>query len=107
MSDIEVIKEMINNTIITPRQKEALQNILEENEDLQNDYDSLDESYTELENEIYDLNRQIDELEFLELDNTTSILDIGLFKDKLELYGFASDDLMNFIDDYMKLYNKE
>jgi hypothetical protein len=35
------------------------------------------------------------------------ILDIDLFKDKLELYGFASDALMNFIDDYMRLYNKE
>lgn len=100
MSDVEVIKEMINNTIITPRQKEALENILEENEDLSNDYDDLSEEYD-------DLNRQLDELEYLQADNTTMILDLKLFKDKLELYGFANENLMNFIDDYMKLYNKE
>lgn len=107
MSDIEVIQDMINNTIITPRQKEALQNILEEHEDLQNDYDSLDESYKELEDEIDDLNTQMDELEYLELDNTTSILDLELFKEKLEFYDLKTDKLFDFIDLYMKLYNKE
>jgi predicted patatin/cPLA2 family phospholipase len=57
MSDIEVIKDMIENTIITPRQKEALETILEEYEDLHTDYDNLEDDYRELEDEIEDLNR--------------------------------------------------
>lgn len=36
-----------------------------------------------------------------------SILDLELFKNKLELYGLKSEELWNFIDDYMRLYNKE
>lgn len=107
MSDIEVIQDMINNTIITSRQKEALQNILEEHEDLQNDYDTLEIEYRDLQENFYNLEDDNDDYKAQLESLKSGILDIELFKSKLELYGFASDALVNFIDDYLKLYNKE
>jgi chromosome segregation ATPase len=75
--------------------------------DLQDEFNDLADCYGELEEDNGNLQEQLDELEYSKPDDTTMILDIDLFKDKLELYDLKSEELWNFIDDYMKLYNKE
>lgn len=75
--------------------------------DLQNDYDNLDEDYGDLEKDNWDLQSDIDTLQGEILSLKSGILDIDLFKEKLELYGFKTKELWNFLDLYMKLYNKE
>ena len=75
----------------------------QEYEDLQNDYDNLDESYGELEDENWDLQEQIDELNSYDYEN---LVDMDYLKEKLEFYGFKTEELWNFLGDYMRLYNK-
>ncbi len=61
---------------------------------------------------LYDVYSQIDDIlcdidNQEEIDTSNTILDLQLFKEKLELYDLSSEELLNFIDDYMRLYNKE
>lgn len=61
----------------------------------------LYEAYYQLDDILYDIDNQE------ELDTNNTILDLQLFKEKLEFYDLKSDELWDFIDLYMKLYNKE
>lgn len=44
-------------------------------------------------------------IEIENFDNSNTILDLDKFKEKLHLYDLATEELLNFIDTYMKLYN--
>ena len=45
------------------------------------------------------------EVDKMNIDNT--ILDLKLFKEQLESHNLLTDELADFIDYYMKFYNKE
>lgn len=75
--------------------------------ELQKEHDYLQQEYDDLDFAYDDLQNSIEEAGDFELaDNTTMIINLNLFKEKLELYDLKSDKLFNFIDLYMKLYNK-
>lgn len=76
-------------------------------DDLNYAYDDLNYAYGDLESELCDISEQNDCLSY-EISKLTqnSIIDLELFKDKLELYDLKSDRLWEFIDDYMRLYNR-
>lgn len=103
--------QMLTDSEIKKLNKSELQKYIkdlqEEYVDLENRYNDLDDCYAELEDNNSDLLDQIEELEYSQLDSETMILDIELFKETTRLYGLYSEDLFNFIDDYMRLYNKE
>lgn len=80
-------------------------------------YSELQQEYIDLQNENESLNDYVSELEY-SIDNSdlgiadlvdvnNVILDLELFKEKLEFYDLKTDKLFDFIDLYMKLYNKE
>lgn len=62
----------------------------------------LENMYSNIDDMLYD----IDNLDF-KMDSNNMILDLQLFKDKLHLYDLDTEELLNFIDLYMRLYNKE
>ena len=80
-------------------------------------YSELQQEYIDLQNENESLNDYVSELEYSNdnsdldiadlVDVNNVILDLELFKEKLEFYDLKSDKLFDFIDLYMKLYNKE
>lgn len=80
--------------------------IIEKFIDLQNDYDNLDDDYGELEDKADDLQMEVDSLEAQIEDLKSGILDIDLFKEKLEFYGLYTEEMKKFLDLYLKLYNK-
>ena len=87
--------------------RESMKVLTEAYTDLEGQYNDLDSCYAELENENYKMSNRIKELKENQPDDQSMILDVELFKEKLNLYGLSSVDLFNFIDDYMRLYNKE
>lgn len=98
------MRKMFSKNDLNNLKKEDLINayveLQQDYEDLQQEYDDLDFAYGDLEN-------SIEEVKDVELvDNTTMIINLDLFKEKLELYSLKSDKLFDFIDLYMKLYNK-
>lgn len=80
-------------------------------------YSELQQEYIDLQNENESLNDYVSELEYSNdnsdlgiadlVDINNVILDLELFKEKLEFYDLKTDKLFDFIDLYMKLYNKE
>lgn len=80
-------------------------------------YYELQQEYIDLQNENESLNDYVSELEYSNdnndldiadlVDVNNVILDLELFKEKLEFYDLKTDKLFDFIDLYMKLYNKE
>lgn len=80
-------------------------------------YSELQQEYIDLQNENESLNDYVAELEYSNdnsdlgiadlVDVNNVILDLELFKEKLEFYDLKTDKLFDFIDLYMKLYNKE
>ena len=80
-------------------------------------YLELQQEYIDLQNENESLNDYVSELEYSNdnsdlsiadlVDVNNVILDLELFKEKLEFYDLKTDKLFDFIDLYMKLYNKE
>ena len=86
-------------------QKLSKEEIIEKYEDLQDEYNSLDDAYSELEDDNYSMQEQIDDLEG-QIENIEDLVDMEYLKEKLELYGFKTEALWNFLDDYMRLYNK-
>lgn len=73
--------------------------------ELEDDYENLESENENLQDELDLISEEISDTHIA--DNSTMILDINLFKEKLELYDLKSDKLFDFIDLYMKLYNKE
>lgn len=75
--------------------------------DLQNENESLNDYVSELEYslEYSNDNSDLDIVDLVDVNNV--ILDLELFKEKLEFYDLKTDKLFDFIDLYMKLYNKE
>lgn len=76
-----------------------------EYEELEQQYNNLDDEYRELEDENYDLQTEVDNLEG-QIGCIEDLVDMDYLKEKLELYGFKTEELWNFLDDYMRLYNK-
>jgi peptidoglycan hydrolase CwlO-like protein len=71
----------------------------EEVESLQNELDGENEAYTELENKNWELNNMIYKGE--------CAVDMNDFKHRLKIDELMTDELSDFIDNYMKFYNKE
>lgn len=73
--------------------------------ELEQQYNDLDADYGELETNNFDMQVKIEELEG-EIGCIEDLVDMDYLKEKLELYGFKTEELWNFLDDYMRLYNK-
>ena len=86
-------------------QKLSKEELIKKYEDLQADYNNLEYDYGDLETANWDMESEIEELEG-QLVCIEDLVDIDCLKEKLELYGFKTDELWNFLDTYMKLYNK-
>ena len=67
-------------------------------ESLQDDLDSLNEAYSELEAINYKLSNKM---------NTNSIYDLEDFIFRLKVDGLYTDELGKFIEDYMRFYNRK
>ena len=67
-------------------------------ESLQDDLDSLNEAYTELEEINYKLSNKMD---------TNSIYDLEDFIFRLKVDDLYTDELEKFIEDYMRFYNRK
>lgn len=72
---------------------------------------SIENVIEEINNLVWQIDNRTDEIKELinnisEYQDKTSITDIALFKEKLHLYNLDSEELLNFIDLYMKIYNK-
>lgn len=67
-------------------------------ESLQDDLDSLNEYVTELENENYELSNNKN-------PKSNCILDVERFRSRLALEGLYTQDLEQFIDEYLLWYN--
>ena len=67
-------------------------------ESLQDDLDSLNEAYTELEEINYKLSNKM---------NTNSIYDLEDFIFRLKVDDLYTDELGKFIEDYMRFYNRK
>jgi len=76
-----------------------------EYKDLEDTYNNLDDSYEELERDNWNLWDEIDSLQ-AQVEYNEDLVDMDYLKEKLELYGFKTDALWEFLDDYMRLYNK-
>ena len=70
----------------------------EEAESLQDDLDSLNEAYSELEAINYKLSNKMD---------TNSIYDLEDFIFRLKIDNLYSNELGKFIEDYKRFYNKK
>ena len=78
--------------------------------ELSNEYDELDSQYndlndyaTEQENAAYDYMKEIEKLKKYNKEKT--IIDIDNMIKKLKLYNLYSEELQVFFDEYMKFYN--
>ena len=67
-------------------------------ESLQDDLDSLNEAYSELEETNYKLSNKMD---------TNSIYDLDDFIFRLKIENLYSSELEKFIEDYKRFYNKK
>ena len=67
-------------------------------ESLQDDLDSLNEAYSELEAINYKLSNKM---------NTNSIYDLEDFIFRLKVDDLYTDELGKFIEDYMRFYNRK
>lgn len=67
-------------------------------ESLQDELDSLNEAYSELEEENYKLSNNID---------INSIYDLNYFIFRLKIDNLYSTELEKFIEDYKRFYNKK
>ena len=67
-------------------------------ESLQNDLDSLNEAYSELEEINYKLSNNMD---------INSIYDLDYFIFRLKIDNLYSTELEKFIEDYMRFYNRK
>ena len=101
--------KIYNGNEIDNMSKEALQKALDEIQkeylDLEDQYSNLDDDYSELEDENYGLQTEIDNLN-AQVEYIQELVDIEDLKEKLEFYGLKSEELWNFLDNYMRLYNK-
>lgn len=76
----------------------------EDYKELQGEYENLQEDNDYLNEEKYDLEDEIENLEGqIELYN--DLVDMNYLKEKLEFYGFKTEELWDFLDLYMKWYN--
>ena len=69
-----------------------------ENERLQDELDKLSDCYTEMEDQWADAINK--------LNDTSTIIDVGWFKYRLQLDGLLTPQLESFIEDYLKYYNE-
>lgn len=67
-------------------------------ESLQDDLDSLNEAYVELEEQNYKLSNNMD---------INSIYDLDYFIFRLKINNLYSTELEKFIEDYMRFYNRK
>jgi regulator of replication initiation timing len=85
----------MTKTELEQRVKELEEEVESLNDELNGEY----EAYTELENENYELTRR--------LETGGSVVNMNDFKYRLKIDGLMTDELNEFIDNYMKFYNKE
>ena len=90
------------NLLTKEQLKEALERLQTEYEFLDNQYSDLDDSYAELEDENYKLQTFADNI-----DKENAILDVKDFIEKLDDNKLLTEELKNYIEYYMKFFNRE
>lgn len=89
-------------------EKLSKEQLIEKYKELEQQYNDIDFEYGNMENDLADMQERNDLLEWEHIElKANAILDLELFKNKLHLYDLDTEELLNFIDDYMRLYNKE
>ncbi len=85
---------------------EEYKTLLEKYEDLESEYNSLDEWASENENSAYETNKKLEELTKQSKTNTnTTIVDVYDFKRRLGIENLLTEELDNFIENYLKYNN--
>jgi len=84
---------------------EEYKELLEDYESLESEKESLDEWAGEQENEDYEAYQKLEQLT-KPTNQNAAILDIADFKKRLALDNLLSDELEEFIESYLRYYNK-
>lgn len=78
--------------------------LLEDYEELESEYSDLNDWAGEQENAAYNANKKLEKV--MRIKNYSSILSITSFKRRLLLENLLTDELEDFIDNYLRYYNK-
>ena len=80
------------------------QQLLEDYEELESEYNNLNEWAGEQEKAAYEANAKLEKL--TNNSNNKSIINLTDFKRRLTLENLLNDELEEFIEEYLKYYNK-
>lgn len=84
---------------------EEYREIIEKYEDLESENDNLDEWAAEQESVAYEANKKLEEFKKL-FNPNVSIISVSDFKRRLSMEDLLNDELEEFIDNYLRYYNK-
>lgn len=93
------VKKLTKSEILNKYKK-----LLEGYEELESEYSDLNNWAGEQENAAYNANKKLEKV--MRINNYSSILSITSFKRRLSLEDLLTDELEDFIDNYLRYYNK-
>lgn len=93
------VKKLTKSEILNEYKK-----LLEDYEELESEYSDLNDWAGEQENAAYNANKKLEKV--MRIKNYSSILSITSFKRRLSLEDLLTDELEDFIDNYLRYYNK-
>lgn len=93
------VKKLTKSEILNEYKK-----LLEDYEELESEYSDLNDWAGEQENAAYNANKKLEKV--MRIKNYSSILSITSFKKRLLLENLLTDELEDFIDNYLRYYNK-
>lgn len=93
------VKKLTKSEILNEYKK-----LLEDYEELESEYSDLNDWAGEQENAAYNANKKLEKV--MGINNYSSILSITSFKRRLSLEDLLTDELEDFIDNYLRYYNK-
>lgn len=93
------VKKLTKSEILNEYKK-----LLEDYEELESEYSDLNDWAGEQENAAYNANKKLEKV--MRINNYSSILSITSFKRRLLLENLLTDELEDFIDNYLRYYNK-
>lgn len=93
------VKKLTKSEILNEYKK-----LLEDYEELESEYSDLNDWAGEQENAAYNANKKLEKV--MRIKNYSSILSITSFKRRLLLENLLTDELEDFIDNYLRYYNK-
>lgn len=94
------VKKLTKSEILNEYKK-----LVEDYEELESAYNNLNEWAGEQENSAYEANAKLEELTKAD-SNDPAIISIGDFKRRLSVESMLSSELEEFIDNYLRYYNK-